>query len=124
MAFYSLKNFHLNSSESLKSILWGRFSGNYGGAFVKIKRLQEYFPPSYLGFNIVYKLSNAIFLSPNIIMHLKKENPIILNQNGVFYPGWYEKNWKRKIKKWLFYIIKQIMYFGKVIFVNYLQINF
>ena len=27
----------------------------------------------FLDFNIVYKLSNAIFLSPSIIMHLKKE---------------------------------------------------
>ena len=70
--FIVLKNFHLNSSESLKVFYGGGFSGNYGGAFVKIKRLQEYFPPSYLGFNIVYKLSNAIFLSPNIILHLKK----------------------------------------------------
>ena len=71
--FIVLKNFHLNSSESLKVFYGGGVFRNYGGAFVKIKRLQEYFPPSYLGFNIVYKLSNAIFLSPNIILHLKKE---------------------------------------------------
>ena len=71
--FIVLKNFHLNSSESLRVFYGGGFSGNYGGAFVKIKRLQEYFPPSYFGFNIVYKLSNAIFLSPSNIIHLKKE---------------------------------------------------
>ena len=68
--FIVLKNFHLNSSESLKVFYGGGFSGNYGGAFVKIKRLQEYFPPNYLDFNIVYKLSNAIFLSPNIIFSI------------------------------------------------------
>lgn len=101
--FIVLKNCHLNSSESLRVFYGGGISGNYGGAFVKIKRLQEYFPPSYFGFNIVYKLSNAIFLSPSIIMHLKKRKiPIILNQNGVFYPGWYEKNWKKKNQEMAF----------------------
>ena len=31
---------------------------------------------------------------------------------------------KRKTKKWHSYTIKQIMYFGKVIFVNYLPTSF
>ena len=73
MVFIFLRNFHFNSSKSFRVFYGGGFSGNYGGAFVKIKRLQTYFPPSFLSFNIVYKLSNSIFLSPNIIMHLKKE---------------------------------------------------
>ena len=39
----------------------------------------------------------------NIILHLKKrKTPIILNQNGVFYPGWYEKNWKKKNQEMAF----------------------
>ena len=41
--FIFLKNFHLNLSESLRVFYGGGFSGNYGGAFVKIKGYKNIF---------------------------------------------------------------------------------
>ena len=42
-------------------------------------------------------MSNANYLNKLSINILKSNNyPIILNQNGVFYPSWYPKNWKKK----------------------------
>ena len=84
-------------SKSIKIFYGGAVSGNNGGQFVKIKRIKQYFPKHYINFNLVYILSNAIFLKPNSINILKKSKiPIILNQNGVFYPGWYDGDWKKK----------------------------
>jgi glycosyltransferase involved in cell wall biosynthesis len=74
----------------------GARAGDLGGPLVKIKRLSEYFPESRWHYNLVYLLSNAPYLSPAALSLLKKRNiPIVLNQNGVFYPGWYAGNWKR-----------------------------
>ncbi len=84
-------------SRSVKIFYGGAISGNYGGPFVKIKRIRQYFPKYYINFNLVYILSNAIFLKPCSINSLKKSNiPIILNQNGIFYSGWYKGDWKKK----------------------------
>ena len=106
-------------SKSIKIFYGGAISGNNGGQFVKIKRIKQYFPKHYINFNLVYILSNAIFLKPNSINVLKKSKiPIILNQNGVFYPGWYDGDWKKKIWKCQVFIIKLILFFGKVCFVK------
>ena len=52
-----------------------------------------------MSFNVAYILSNAIFITTNAIKFLKKNKiPIILNQNGVFYSGWYQGNWREKNK--------------------------
>ena len=75
----------------------GARKGDLGGPLVKIKKLTKFFPEKKYGFNLVYLLSNNHFLSENSLKLLKKKKlPIILNQNGVFYPGWFKGNYQRK----------------------------
>ncbi len=74
----------------------GARSGDLGGPRVKVKRLSEYFPESRWHYNLVYLLSNAPYLSATALDWLKMRRiPIVLNQNGVFYSGWYAGDWKK-----------------------------
>jgi glycosyltransferase involved in cell wall biosynthesis len=69
--------------------------GDVGGPLVKVKRLSEHFPDHPLGFNLVYLLSNAPYLPAPALRLLKARGiPIVTNQNGVFYPGWYAGDWQ------------------------------
>lgn len=72
-------------------------SGNVGGPLVKVKRLQAYFPQHVWNYNLAYLLSNAPYL-PSVAMDWLRSRkvPIVVNQNGVFYPGWYRGEWKRQ----------------------------
>ena len=82
--------------DSINIFYGGARSGNIGGPLVKADRLKTYFPEE-LNFNMVYILSNANYLNKLSIKILKSKNfPIILNQNGVFYPSWYPKKWQEK----------------------------
>ena len=73
----------------------GAETRNIGGPYLKIKKLQKFFPENKRKFNLVYALSNSPKLTNRSINLLKKRKiPLILNQNGVFYPSWYEGNWK------------------------------
>ncbi|MBN2751172.1 MAG: glycosyltransferase family 4 protein [Rhodospirillaceae bacterium] len=73
----------------------GARSGNIGGPLVKVKRLREYFPEHRWDYNLVYTLSNAPYLTTCALNLLRlRKIPIVLNQNGVFYPGWYKNDWK------------------------------
>jgi len=73
----------------------GARSGDLGGPLVKIKRLQRHFPPFPWTYNMAYLLSNAPYLPGLAIDWLKLNRiPLILNQNGVFYPGWYAGDWQ------------------------------
>ena len=68
-----------------------------GGTLVKIKRLNKKFKNYNFKFNCVYLLSNSVYLNKSAIKNLKKQKiPIIHNQNGVFYKGWYGNGWKEK----------------------------
>jgi len=79
----------------IKVFYGGARSGNIGGPLVKIKRLQLYFPQKFWKYNLVYALSNVPQLSAGALSHLKRKNvPLVLNQNGVFYPGWYGDGWR------------------------------
>ncbi len=70
---------------------------NIGGPYLKIKKLQKFFPENKREFNLTYTLSNSPKLTGWSINILKKRNiPLILNQNGVFYPSWYKGNWKKQ----------------------------
>jgi glycosyltransferase involved in cell wall biosynthesis len=74
----------------------GARSGDLGGPLVKIRRLSEHFPESRWRYNLVYILSNAPYLFAGALEWLKQRKiPIVLNQNGVFYPGWYDGDWKK-----------------------------
>jgi len=73
----------------------GARAGNLGGPLVKVKRLQQFFPEHRWRFGIVYALSNAPYLPRLALSALKARNiPVVLNQNGVFYPGWFGDGWE------------------------------
>ncbi len=75
----------------------GSIEGDRGGPLVKTKKLKKFFPEYSLRFNIVYLQSNSIYLNNSTIKSLKNNNyPIILNQNGVFYPAWFEGNCEKE----------------------------
>lgn len=85
--------FHKETNK-LRVFFGGSRSGNVGGPLVKIKRLKNYFQEYSFRFNIVYTTSGNCFLTKSAVKHLKKKNyPIILNQNGVFYPAWFNGNY-------------------------------
>jgi glycosyltransferase involved in cell wall biosynthesis len=59
--------------------------------------LKSLFPEHWIGFSLVYMLSNALYLPASAIARLRAAGvPIVLNQNGVFYPGWYPEGWERE----------------------------
>lgn len=75
----------------------GARKGDMGGPLVKVKRLQQYFPQSWWRYNLVCALSNAPYLPVMALKWLRyRQIPIVLNQNGVFYPGWYAGDWQRQ----------------------------
>lgn len=73
----------------------GARAGDLGGPLVKVKRLRQFFPEHRWRYNLVYALSNAAYLPRPALESLgRRRIPIILNQNGVFYPGWYAGDWQ------------------------------
>lgn len=73
----------------------GARSGDQGGPLVKVQRLQTVFPQTCGSFNTVYSLSNAPYLSRKALEKLKARGVgIAHNQNGVFYPGWFDGDWR------------------------------
>ena len=91
----------------------GARKGNIGGPVVKIKKLSKYFNESKIRFNLVYLISNNSFLSKRSIDLLKeKKIPIILNQNGVYYPEWFEGDYKEKnyINSYFYQLADYVLY--------------
>lgn len=82
-------------SAGIRVFYGGARPGDVGGPLVKVKRLRALFPEHLWGFNVVYVLSNTPYL-PGLALALLKARrvPIVHNQNGVFYPGWYAGDWK------------------------------
>ncbi|MGN6573789.1 MAG: glycosyltransferase family 4 protein [Pseudolabrys sp.] len=75
----------------------GARAGDFGGTLVKVRLLQQRFPERRAGFSLLYMLSNAIYLPPFAVDRVRAAGvPIVLNQNGVFYPGWYPSGWERE----------------------------
>lgn len=84
-------------SKSLNVWYGGALAGDVGGPLVKVKRLQKYFPQRRIGYSLVYVLSNTPYLSPLALAILRWRGiPIVLNQNGVYYSGWFDGNWRAK----------------------------
>jgi glycosyltransferase involved in cell wall biosynthesis len=64
--------------------------GDVGGTLVKLRRLSARFPERRADYNLVYLLSNAPYLTPAALRRLRAQRvPVVLNQNGVFYPAWF-----------------------------------
>lgn len=75
----------------------GARPGNFGGPKVKVQRLQQFFPEHRLNYNLVYSLSNTPYLSEGAVETLvRRRVPIVHNQNGVFYPAWFNGDWEAK----------------------------
>ena len=86
-----------NNQQIPKLYYGGSREGDKGGPLVKTKKLKKYYSEYNLSFNIIYLQSNTIYLYDSTIECLKKRNlPIVLNQNGVFYPAWFEGNWEKE----------------------------
>lgn len=75
----------------------GAQSGYAGGPQVKIGLLRKAFPNVVHGFNLAYLLSGALYVSGRGLNRLADRNiPIVLNQNGVYFPAWYPNGWEKK----------------------------
>ena len=86
-----------NSHNFPKVYYGGSLKGDIGGPSVKIQKLDKNFPEHRWNFNIIYLLSNSINLNSLSINLIKKKGlPILLNQNGVFYPQWFEGDWEKE----------------------------
>ncbi len=73
----------------------GGRAGDIGGPRVKVQRLASAFPEHTQGFNLVYILSNAPHLPTFALDRLAARGiPMVHNQNGVFYRGWFAGNWR------------------------------
>lgn len=88
--------FIFTKSKSPKVFFAGAKGGSAGGAAVKVSRLKQKFNESNINFNIVYSLSNSVFLDSSSVSKIKsKKIPLIHNQNGVFYPAWFDGDYKK-----------------------------
>jgi glycosyltransferase involved in cell wall biosynthesis len=75
----------------------GALAGDAGGPLVKRRILGARFPEHRFGYSLLYILSNAIYLPQWVIEAVHRARvPIVLNQNGVFYPSWYPVGWERE----------------------------
>lgn len=75
----------------------GAQPGDVGGTLVKVSLLQSRFPERRLGFSLLYLLSNALYVPQAVIDRVRASGiPVVLNQNGVFYPGWYADGWQQE----------------------------
>jgi glycosyltransferase involved in cell wall biosynthesis len=75
---------------SPKVFFSGALPGHRGGPRVKVSRLRERFRQRPLGFDVLYVLSNYPYLSVRSVELCRRSNtPIVLNQNGVHFPGWF-----------------------------------
>ena len=78
----------------------GARPGDVGGPLVKVKRLRALFPERLWRYNVVYVLSNTPYLPDFALALLKLRGvPIVHNQNGVFYPGWYAGDWQAQNRR-------------------------
>jgi glycosyltransferase involved in cell wall biosynthesis len=79
--------------------LWyaGARGGDAGGPALKLRKLQAAFPQCAYGYNLVYMLSAASYLSKTSLERLRSLHiPSVLNQNGVYYRAWYEGDWRAR----------------------------
>jgi len=85
--------------DSIRLFYGGVRGGNFGGPQVKIRRLTEHFPQHNWQYNIAYLMSNTPYLSRRALDWLRlRRIPIVLNQNGVYYSGWFGGDWQKMNK--------------------------
>ncbi|OIN85845.1 MAG: hypothetical protein AUJ12_07875 [Alphaproteobacteria bacterium CG1_02_46_17] len=85
------------SQHDLRVFYGGARAGYRGGPQVKVKLLQDIFPENRFDFNVLYLSSGALYLPTEIIKKIKAKGvKLVINQNGVFYPAWYPKDWQEE----------------------------
>lgn len=90
-------NFSFKNNKTASLYFAGAEICNVGGPYLKIKKLKKFFPENKRQFNLIYALSNSPKLTKWSINLIAKRNiPLILNQNGVFYPSWYKGDWRNQ----------------------------
>jgi glycosyltransferase involved in cell wall biosynthesis len=73
----------------------GARPGNAGGPALKLRKLEAVWPEHIRGYNLVYLQSAAPYLSAGSLAALSRKNvPLVLNQNGVYYPAWFAGDWR------------------------------
>lgn len=68
-----------------------------GGAMIKFQDLNDRFPNTLYHPNILYLVTSALPLYPEVIARMAKRHGahLVLNQNGVAYPGWHGLGWEK-----------------------------
>ena len=68
-----------------------------GGAMIKFQDLNDRFPNTLYHPNILYLVTSALPLYPEVIVRMAKKHgaSLVLNQNGVAYPGWHGPGWEK-----------------------------
>ena len=95
--FIFIKPKNILPINNLRIFYGGSKGGNIGGPKVKIQKLNNKFPEKFFNFNILYLISNSQYLTKSTLTLIKEKNiPIFLNQNGVYYPAWFEGNYSKK----------------------------
>lgn len=75
----------------------GARSGDGGGPLVKARILKQHFKDTPIGYSLLYLLSNALYLPDPVMAAIRaRDIPIVLNQNGVFYPAWHPQGWEKE----------------------------
>ena len=78
----------------------GARAGSHGGARLKVSKLGEAFPEHPWTYNLVYVLSAGPYPPPAVLRRLQGRGiPIVANQNGVYYPGWYAGDWEAENRR-------------------------
>jgi glycosyltransferase involved in cell wall biosynthesis len=73
----------------------GALGGALGGPRVKVDLLKSAFPSRLTDFSLVYLLSNALYVPDFALDRIRAAGiPIVVNQNGVFYPAWFPDQWE------------------------------
>jgi glycosyltransferase involved in cell wall biosynthesis len=82
-----------------------------GGALIKLQDLDDWFPNTAVGANILYMVNSAMPIHAKVMVReAKKRGAIfVLNQNGVAYAGWHGPGWE-KLNEPMRFLIKEADY--------------
>jgi len=77
-----------------------------GGALIKFQDLNDVFPNTRHGANVLYLVNSAMpHFAPVMVREAKRAGAVfVLNQNGVAYPGWHGPGWEKSNRPYRFLI--------------------
>ena len=95
--FYFLNFFYSNKNKNIRPYFGIHFR-NFGGPNIRTKRLIKHFGNFLVNPNIIYAQSfwSEVELKDAIKYSIKYKVPIIFNQNGLYYKGWFKGDYKSK----------------------------